>query len=63
MPDAPVRADAVPVRPAATVMLVRDGTDGLEVFVMQRTLSASFARGQYVFPGGKVDDADHAEVF
>lgn len=63
MSDAPVRADAVPVRPAATVMLVRDGTDGLEVFMMQRTQAAAFARGQYVFPGGKVDDADHAEVF
>ncbi len=63
MSDAPVRADAVPVRPAATVMLVRDGADGLEVFMMQRTHAATFARGQYVFPGGKVDDADHAEVF
>lgn len=44
-------------------MLLRDGDHGLEVFVMQRTLSAAFARGQYVFPGGKVDDADHAAVF
>lgn len=44
-------------------MLVRDGADGLEVFMMQRTLSAAFARGQYVFPGGKVDAADHGEVF
>lgn len=61
--DAPVRADSIPVRPAATVMLVRDGDDGLEVFMMQRTMSAAFARGAYVFPGGKVDDADHAEVF
>lgn len=44
-------------------MLVRDGDDGLEVFMLQRTLSAAFARGQYVFPGGKVDDADHGEAF
>jgi 8-oxo-dGTP pyrophosphatase MutT (NUDIX family) len=58
-----VRADSVPVLPAATVMLVRDASEGLEVFMMQRTLSAAFARGQYVFPGGKVDDADHASVF
>lgn len=58
-----VPAASVPVRPAATVMLVRDGTDGLEVFMLQRTLSAAFARGQYVFPGGKVDDADHGEAF
>ena len=58
-----IPADSVPVRPAATVMLVRDGSDGLEVFMLQRTLSAAFARGQYVFPGGKVDDADHGEAF
>jgi 8-oxo-dGTP pyrophosphatase MutT (NUDIX family) len=44
-------------------MLVRDGADGLEVFMLQRTMSAAFARGQYVFPGGKVDDADHGEAF
>ncbi len=58
-----VPASSVPVRPAATVMLLRDGSDGLEVFMLQRTMSAAFARGQYVFPGGKVDDADHGEAF
>ena len=49
----------VPIRPAATVMLLRDGSSGPEVFMLQRTHSAAFARGQYVFPGGRVDDADH----
>lgn len=49
-----------PVRPAATVMLLRDGTDGLEVFMLRRTSSAAFAAGMYVFPGGRVDDADVA---
>jgi 8-oxo-dGTP pyrophosphatase MutT (NUDIX family) len=44
-------------------MLLRDGAEGLEVFMLQRTLSAAFAKGQYVFPGGKVDDADHGEAF
>ena len=57
-----VPAASVPVRPAATVMLVRDGAEGIEVFMLRRTLSAAFARGQYVFPGGKVDDADHGEA-
>lgn len=61
--EAPVLAASVPVRPAATVMLLRDGADGLEVFMLQRTHGAAFARGQYVFPGGKVDDADHGELF
>lgn len=44
-------------------MLVRDSDAGLEVFMLQRTHGAAFARGQYVFPGGKVDEADHGEVF
>ena len=48
----------VPVREAATVMLVRDGDDGLEVFMLRRTLDAVFAGGMYVFPGGRLDDAD-----
>ncbi len=39
-------------------MLVRDGSDGLEVFMLQRTAAASFAPGVYVFPGGGVDAAD-----
>lgn len=55
------RAQDIPVRPAATVMLVRDGEGGPEVFMLRRTLSAAFAGGQYVFPGGKVDGTDHAE--
>ena len=63
MSDTPQRAADVPIRPAATVMLVRDGDDGLEVFMMQRTLSAAFAHGMYVFPGGKVDAADRAGHF
>jgi 8-oxo-dGTP pyrophosphatase MutT (NUDIX family) len=57
------RAAEVPIRPAATVMLLRDRSAGPEVFMLQRTLSAAFARGQYVFPGGRVDDADHGADF
>ena len=53
----------VPIRPAATVMLLREGDAGPEVFMLQRTHSATFARGQYVFPGGRVDDTDHAADF
>ena len=52
----------VPIRDAATVMLVRDadGDPGVEVFMLRRTGKASFAAGMYVFPGGRVDDADGA---
>jgi len=48
----------VPVRPAATVMLVRDADGGPEVFMLRRTDAAVFAAGMYVFPGGRVDDVD-----
>jgi 8-oxo-dGTP pyrophosphatase MutT (NUDIX family) len=53
---------AAPVtpRPAATVMLVRDATSGVEVFLMKRSAHGMFG-GLHVFPGGKVDDADHAK--
>lgn len=43
-------------------MLLRDGTDGLEVFMLRRTSAAAFAAGMYVFPGGRVDDADVSEA-
>ena len=36
---------SVELRDAATVMLVRDSAEGPEVFMLQRTHSASFARG------------------
>lgn len=49
---------SVPIRSAATVMLVRDSAGPLEVFMMRRTAKAAFAGGTYVFPGGAVDVAD-----
>lgn len=50
---------AVVPRPAATVMLLRDGRVGLEVLLLQRASSTPFVPGAHVFPGGAVDDADH----
>jgi 8-oxo-dGTP pyrophosphatase MutT (NUDIX family) len=50
--------ELVPVRDAATVMLVRDGTAGLEVFMVRRNLASDFVGGAYVFPGGAVDPDD-----
>jgi 8-oxo-dGTP pyrophosphatase MutT (NUDIX family) len=49
----------VPIRPAATVLLVRDGADGLEVFMVVRHHAIDFASGALVFPGGKVEPEDH----
>lgn len=52
------RPEEVPIRDAATVMLVRDGTDGVEVFMLRRNLNSDFVGGAYVFPGGGVDQGD-----
>jgi 8-oxo-dGTP pyrophosphatase MutT (NUDIX family) len=51
-------APAVEIRPAATLMLVRDGVDGMEVLMLRRHPDAIFAADAWVFPGGAVDDAD-----
>jgi 8-oxo-dGTP pyrophosphatase MutT (NUDIX family) len=54
-------SEEIPLRPAATVMLVRDAeAGGIEVLMVRRATSAAFAGGMYVFPGGRVDDADGA---
>jgi len=53
----PARTPAA-VRPAATVLLLRDGPQGMEVLMTRRSMTASFAPGAYVFPGGGVDTAD-----
>jgi recombination protein RecT len=50
--------EPAPLRPAATVLLLRDGPDGLEVLMTRRSMTASFAPGAYVFPGGGIDAAD-----
>ncbi len=47
-------------RAAATVMLVRDGAAGPEVFVQRRVPTMAFAPSTVVFPGGGVDPVDHA---
>jgi 8-oxo-dGTP pyrophosphatase MutT (NUDIX family) len=46
-------------RPAATIMLLRDGPEGIEVFMVVRHHAIDFAAGALVFPGGRVEEADH----
>ena len=46
------------LRQAATVLLLRDGMQGVEVLMTRRSMTASFAPGAYVFPGGGIDAAD-----
>lgn len=48
----------VPARPASTVLLLRDGPGGLEVFMVVRHHQIDFASGALVFPGGRVEAAD-----
>jgi 8-oxo-dGTP pyrophosphatase MutT (NUDIX family) len=49
-------------RNAATVVLLRPGTEGPELYLLRRQTSMAFAGGMCVFPGGGVDprDFDHA---
>ena len=44
------------IRPAATLVLVRDTAEGLEVLLLQRTCDAVFMPGYFVFPGGRVEE-------
>lgn len=54
-------APATPKR-AATVMLLRDGTDGPAVHMLRRRTSMAFAGGAYAYPGGGVDPRDDRPV-
>lgn len=51
-------AEVTPARPAATVALLRAGSDGFEVFLQRRLASMAFAARMHVFPGGVVDRTD-----
>jgi len=48
-------------RPAATLLLLREAGSAPEVFMLQRTASAAFLPGAYVFPGGALDPDDASE--
>ena len=52
-PEAPLVPQA-----AASVLMVRDGTAGLEVYLLRRHERSNVLGGAWVFPGGKVDAAD-----
>lgn len=49
---------ALAPRPAATLILLRPGAEGIETLMLQRTQGAAFLGGAYVFPGGSLDAAD-----
>ena len=49
---------ALPIKPAATVALIRGGESGIETLLLRRNKALAFAGGAWVFPGGAVDPAD-----
>jgi 8-oxo-dGTP pyrophosphatase MutT (NUDIX family) len=46
-------------RPAASLLVMRDGPDGPELLMGRRSAGHRFMPGVLVFPGGAVDAADH----
>ena len=50
--------EPVKVRPASTVVLLRDAADAPELLMVRRNRALAFAGGFWVFPGGAVDDLD-----
>jgi 8-oxo-dGTP pyrophosphatase MutT (NUDIX family) len=51
--------DLPPAIPAATVVLLRDGADGVETLMLRRNSKLAFAGGAWVFPGGRIDPEDY----
>lgn len=47
-----------PPRDAASIVLLRDGAQGLEVLLMRRHPDSNVLGGAYVFPGGKLERSD-----
>lgn len=47
-------------RPAATVIVMRGGSERLEVLLVQRNPAARFMGGAWVFPGGALDGSEDA---
>lgn len=45
-------------RHASTIIVVRDGAEGIEAYLMRRQTSMAFAAGMYVFPGGGMHPSD-----
>lgn len=62
MNDSKSTQDKSALRPSSTVLMVRDGKAGLEVFMVKRNHAIDFASGAMVFPGGKLAEGDSDPV-
>jgi 8-oxo-dGTP pyrophosphatase MutT (NUDIX family) len=60
--EKPSAKPVVPALPAATVTLVRDTPDGLEVLMLQRNHRSGFMPGVFLFPGGALDPEDASDA-
>ncbi|KQW22628.1 NUDIX hydrolase [Afipia sp. Root123D2] len=58
MTETPTRDPAKALRTASTVLLLRDGAQGMEIFMVQRHHQIEFSSGALVFPGGSMDPGD-----
>lgn len=54
----PAARPVAPARLASSLLLVRDGAQGLELFLLARHPATAFAPGALVYPGGAVDESD-----
>jgi len=61
MLDLDPKRDGIAPRDAATLVLLRDTSNGVEVFCVERNKKSRFLGGAIVFPGGRVEDADRGE--
>ncbi len=48
---------------ASTIMPIREGEKGLQVFMAVRSKKASFIPGAWVFPGGKIEESDRPHLW
>jgi 8-oxo-dGTP pyrophosphatase MutT (NUDIX family) len=60
--EPPSAANSVEAAPAATVVLLRDGSGGLEVLLGRRSSKLAFHGGAWVFPGGRIDPGDFGDT-
>jgi 8-oxo-dGTP pyrophosphatase MutT (NUDIX family) len=55
-----IQTITTPPLDSASVVLLRDSTQGLQVLLLRRHQASSVLGGAYVFPGGKLDLADQS---